>query len=90
MSALDRACPCGVCGERSHEVERCPALREPLKNEEFFKPAGGRPAGGDDDEGAGLVTVQELMDLPLPPSQRLAVVSRLEEQTIWAYRSPCS
>lgn len=50
MSALDRACPCGICGERSHDVEKCPALREPLKNEEFFKPAGGRPAGGDDDD----------------------------------------
>jgi hypothetical protein len=56
MSALDRACPCGVCGERTHEVERCPALREPLKNEEFFKPAGGRPAGGDDDEHAKKLT----------------------------------
>jgi hypothetical protein len=35
-------------------VEKCPALREPLKNEEFFKPTGGRPSGGDDDdEGVG-------------------------------------
>lgn len=54
MSALDRACPCGICGERTHGVERCPALWAPLKNDEFFKPAGGRPAGGDDDdEGVG-------------------------------------
>jgi hypothetical protein len=77
MSALDRACPCGICGERSHEVERCPSLWVPLKNEEFFKPSGGRPAGdGDDDEGVRTddeggdwFTAQESMNTPLPPSQ---------------------
>lgn len=34
-------------------VERCPSLWAPLKNEEFFRPVGGRPAQGDDDEGVG-------------------------------------
>lgn len=53
MSALDRACPCAICGEHTHGLDACPALREPLK-EGFFRPAGGRPAGGgDDDEGVG-------------------------------------
>jgi hypothetical protein len=52
MSALDRACACANCGERSHAAEKCPALREPLKNDVFFKPAGGRPSGGGDDEAA--------------------------------------
>jgi hypothetical protein len=57
MSALDRACPCGICGERTHGPEKCPALWSPLKNEEFFKPAGGRPAGGgEDDERAKKLT----------------------------------
>ena len=56
MSALDRACPCGICGERTHGVESCPALWAPLKDGVFFKPTGGRPAGGDDDdEGGGSV-----------------------------------
>jgi hypothetical protein len=56
MSALDRACPCGICGERTHGVEKCPALWAPMKIDVFFKPAGGRPTGGDDDdEGGGSV-----------------------------------
>ena len=54
MSALDHACPCAICGEHTHGLNACPALREPLK-EGFFRPVGGRPSGGgdDDDEGVG-------------------------------------
>jgi hypothetical protein len=50
MSAIGHACPCAICGEHSHTFMVCPALREPLK-EGFFRPVGGRPSsGGDDDE----------------------------------------
>jgi hypothetical protein len=53
MSALAHACPCAICGEHTHGLNACPALREPLK-EGFFRPVGGRPSGGgDDDEGVG-------------------------------------
>lgn len=41
--------PCSVCSEGGHSSRRCPALYEPLKNE-FYKPSGGRPMGGDDEE----------------------------------------
>jgi hypothetical protein len=41
-------------------VERCPSLWAPLKNEEVFRPVGGRPSGGDDDEGVGAKKLTRL------------------------------
>ena len=42
--------PCCICNKRTHRANACPELYAPMKNEEFFRPTGGRPAAGDDDD----------------------------------------
>ena len=56
--------PCTVCGEAGHGIRRCPALSDPLKNE-FYKPSGGRPVGGDDDD----EKIEQVVCPPLGKSQ---------------------
>ena len=57
-------CACGVCGGRDgHSARRCPELVAPLHQEGFFRPPGGRPQGGeDDDERAGVAVCKKLND----------------------------
>ena len=51
--------PCCICNKRTHRSDACPELYAPLKNEDFFRPVGGRPAAGDDDD-------EKLMTHPTP------------------------
>lgn len=53
---------CTVCGERDHRSRSCPSLSKELEVG-FYKPAGGMPRGGDDDdESLKCATLA-----PLPP-----------------------
>ncbi len=40
---------CSVCGEREHKSRQCPELYKDLQPG-FYKPAGGMPRGGDDED----------------------------------------
>ncbi len=40
---------CTVCGEREHKSRQCPELTKELQPG-FYKPAGGMPRGGDDED----------------------------------------
>jgi hypothetical protein len=42
---------CDLCGKRTHRTWRCPDLVPPKEvGSGFYQPAGGRPAGGDEDD----------------------------------------
>lgn len=48
---MNRACPCSICQSPEHRSRQCPELTKELETG-FYKPAGGMPqGGGDDDEG---------------------------------------
>lgn len=47
---MNTAGPCTICNESDHKARRCPELHKDLDNNGFFKPAGGRPVGGDDED----------------------------------------
>jgi hypothetical protein len=65
---MERPAPCRICNRASHDAWHCPELYDPLTTaDQFFKPAGGRPAQGDDDEKA-TVTCQKLNTLLVPPT----------------------
>jgi len=40
---------CSVCGERDHASRHCPCLTKELEVG-FYKPSGGMPRGGDEDD----------------------------------------
>ena len=46
---MNSPCPCSVCKETTHSSRRCPDLVKDLESG-FYKPAGGQPHGGGDDE----------------------------------------
>ena len=59
--------PCSICQEGGHAPRRCPTLCDPLKNE-FYKPSGGRPVGGDDEEDTIKRTETPTVSCPLQAS----------------------
>ena len=46
---MENPAACTVCGERDHASRHCPALTKELEVG-FYKPAGGMPRGGDDED----------------------------------------
>ena len=50
MLIIMQASKCSECGSQEHQTTRCPELVAPLYQTGFFRPAGGRPQGGDDEE----------------------------------------
>ena len=46
---MNAAARCPVCNEGEHKGDRCPELTKELQTG-FYKPAGGMPRGGDDDD----------------------------------------
>jgi hypothetical protein len=64
---MERPAPCRICNKASHDAWHCPELYDPLTTaDQFFRPTGGRPAQGDDDEKASVS--QKLNTLLLPPT----------------------
>lgn len=47
---LPNASACSICNERDHRTLKCPQLTEEINRNGFYKPAGGMPQGGDDDD----------------------------------------
>jgi hypothetical protein len=46
---MNGAARCCVCNEATHKSDHCPELTKELQPG-FYKPAGGMPRGGDDDD----------------------------------------
>lgn len=46
---MNRACPCSICQNPEHRSNKCPELVKELETG-FYKPAGGMPQGGGDDD----------------------------------------
>lgn len=46
---MNQAGACTICQEAGHRMNRCPELSKDLQPG-FYKPAGGMPRGGDDEE----------------------------------------
>ncbi len=46
---MQKPCPCSVCQSPDHHSRKCPELHKDLETG-FYKPAGGMPRGGDDDD----------------------------------------
>jgi hypothetical protein len=50
---MQKPCPCSICQSPDHRSSKCPELYKDLETG-FYKPAGGMPqGGGDDDEKLG-------------------------------------
>lgn len=54
---MNTAFPCYICQQQGHSSRKCPELHKDL-GEGFMKPAGGRPQGGDDEEGRLSKSIQ--------------------------------
>jgi hypothetical protein len=52
---MNGAARCCVCNEGGHKTDRCPELLKELQPG-FYKPAGGMPQGGGDDDDEHLQT----------------------------------
>lgn len=50
---------CSVCGERDHASRHCPCLTKELEVG-FYKPAGGMPRGGEEEESLNRATLTPL------------------------------
>jgi hypothetical protein len=46
---MQKPCPCSVCQSPEHHSRKCPELHKDLETG-FYKPAGGMPQGGGDDD----------------------------------------
>jgi hypothetical protein len=47
---MEKPVACALCNEHGHTLRKCPQLTEEINRTGFYKPAGGMPQGGDDDE----------------------------------------
>lgn len=50
---MENPAACAVCQARTHKSDRCPELSKDLQPG-FYKPAGGMPQGGGDDDDESL------------------------------------
>jgi hypothetical protein len=46
---MEKPSPCTICQGTDHHPRKCPELHKDLETG-FYKPAGGMPQGGDDDD----------------------------------------
>ena len=44
------ASACSVCQSHEHSTKKCPEIVEDVNRHGFYKPAGGMPQGGDDED----------------------------------------
>lgn len=47
---LPNASACSICQDHEHVTKKCPELTKEINQTGFYKPAGGMPQGGDDDD----------------------------------------
>jgi len=60
---MEKPSPCTICQGTDHHPRKCPELHKDLETG-FYKPAGGMPQGGDDDDEKARVNQQTHNCLP--------------------------
>jgi len=58
-----QASKCSECGSQEHQSVKCPELVAPLYQTGFFRPAGGRPQSGDDEDEAVHIRASHIKNL---------------------------
>jgi hypothetical protein len=81
---MNTAARCPVCNEGGHKADHCPELTKDLQTG-FYKPAGGIPRGGDDDDESLQARLAPLLAVFVQNNTRCDRYIQRSHDTILAY-----